>query len=113
MEWLDSVVAVGLGVLLRVGIPVLITIFLVRWLRGLDERWQAEAHTETTQAQNIGCWEIKGCTAEQRATCQAYANQDTPCFQVFRDTNGNLKEECIGCQVFRETPMAVPIPIVK
>ena len=113
MEWLDSVVAVGLGFLLRLGIPALITIFLVRWLRRLDERWQAEAEMETTPAKNIGCWEIKDCPAEMRATCKAYPNQDIPCFQVSRDPNGNLKDGCIGCQVFRDSPIAVPITITQ
>ena len=113
MEWLDGVVAVGLGFLLRLGIPVLITFFLVRFLRRLDERWQAEAKVDTTQVKNIGCWEIKNCSAEMRATCQAYANPDTPCFQVLRDPKGNLKESCIGCQVFREYPAALPIAITK
>jgi hypothetical protein len=115
MEWIDSAVAVALGLLLRVGIPVLVTVLLVRWLRGLDERWRTEAealrsHTEgAAQVKNIGCWEIKGCSAEQQAACQAYAQHETPCWQVLRTGDGHLQERCLGCEVFRKSPAPVPI----
>ena len=115
MEWLDSVAPLALGLVIRLGIPVLVTFLLVRWLRRLDERWQAEAEArrsqaaETTQARNIGCWEIKGCTAEQLATCQAHAHPKTPCWQWFREDGGHLQERCLGCEVFRESPVPVPV----
>ena len=113
MEWLDAVVAVGLGFLLRLGIPILITIILVRFLRRLDERWQVEAEVAATPVKNIGCWEIKECPHELRETCKAYLNPETPCWQVFRDPNGDMKEGCLGCKVFRDAPIAVPITLTK
>ena len=119
MEWANSVVVVGFGLLLRLGIPLLITILLIRWLRRLDERWQTEAKAQrskvasTVQARNIGCWEIKGCTGEQRDSCQAYKHPETPCWQVFRASDGRLQERCLGCEVFRKSPVPTPVTITQ
>lgn len=119
MEWADSVVALGFGLLLRLGIPLLITVLLVRWLLRLDERWQTEAKAQrsntvsTVQARNIGCWEIKGCTGEQLAGCQAHKNPETPCWQVFRASDGRLQERCLGCDVFRKSPVPIPLTTTR
>jgi hypothetical protein len=107
MDWLTTVLAMILGVLLRVAIPIVATILLVIVLKWLDERWKQEADLEgTTVAQpgNIGCWDIKNCSAEQRAKCRAYANPDAPCWQVLREESGRLQERCIGCDVFKHAP---------
>ena len=115
MDWIEGVVAIGLGLLIRVGIPVLITILLVRFLRRLDDRWQAEAEAkgaqavEAAQARNIGCWEIKECAPEQKATCQAFAHPEAPCWQIFRGGDGHLQERCVGCEVFRKSPVPAPV----
>jgi len=111
MEWLDGILAVGLGFFIRIGIPVIITVLLVRGLRRLDDRWQAEAQDDAPQVENIGCWEMKECPAELRATCKAYSNPDIPCWQVFRDGQGGLKEGCLGCEIFRGSPVPASISI--
>ena len=115
MEWMDGVVTLALGLVLRLGIPLVLTILLVRWLRRLDEGWQAEAEAQraqaegTTRPRNIGCWEIKGCAPEQKAVCQAFAHPETPCWQLFREGDGHLQERCLGCEVFKDAPVPVPI----
>lgn len=117
MEWIEGAIPIALGLLLRVGVPVLVTVLLVRLLRGLDERWQSQAEAQrsqvegTVQVKNIGCWEIKGCAAEQRAACQAFTQKETPCWQVYRTSDGHLQERCLGCEVFRKSPAPVPITI--
>ncbi len=100
-----------LGLLLRVGIPVGITILLFRWLSKLDERWQEEARLEAYLASagarvaNRGCWDTKHCTPEQKAKCPAFARKEIPCWQVFRQPNGKLRQGCIGCTVFITAPI--------
>jgi len=102
-----SVVLVG--ILLRIALPLLIMAGLAYILRRLDARWQAEAiyhqKFETVDGQKR-CWEIKGCSAEQMANCEA-TKTDEPCWQAFRKTNGYLKDECLQCQVFRSAPVLV------
>ena len=111
MEWLDGVIAVGVGLIIRFGIPIALTALVVRLLLTLDERWQAEAERDQTRApaRNIGCWDAKNCSAEQRAQCTAYAHPETPCWQLFRSEDGQLKEKCLACQVFRKAPVPITI----
>ncbi len=105
---MNEFLAVLIGFLLRLGVPLLATIGLV-WLLGkLDRRWQAEA--QQTRSHPIGtynqqpCWEQKGCSLEQMSKCPA-TNADVPCWQVFRKSNGYLKEACLTCEVFRAAPV--------
>ena len=110
MEWLTTVSAMILLVLLRVAIPIAVTITFIKVLKWLDERWKQESDFEgakVAQVANERCWEINECPAEQRAACKAYNNPDKPCWQVFREKNGRLQERCIGCDIFRHAPVPV------
>jgi hypothetical protein len=106
---MDSIYAylmVAAGILVRLGIPVALTILLVEILRRLDDHWQQEGEASTpVLAVNTRCWEIHNCSSENRASCQAYTHPETPCWQVFRNREGLLREECLGCQVFEKAPV--------
>jgi hypothetical protein len=94
------------GLLLRIGIPVGITALVFLLLRRLDERWQKDAQASLTVIfSQQPCWKEKGCTEEKRKNCPAAVESATPCWQVFRTKNG-LREECLGCAVFRSAPAA-------
>jgi hypothetical protein len=89
--------------LLRFGVPV-----LVCWIfRRMDARWQAEGEAYRRKAgiqqlvPVVRCWLFNDCSVEQRAKCKAFQDQSIPCWQHFRRKNGELKEDCIGCGVFR------------
>ena len=108
MEWLTTVSAIVLLILLRIAVPIAVTIAFIKVLKWLDERWKEQADLEGSQVVkfgNIGCWEINNCPSEQRAICQAYNNPDKPCWQIFRDKHGRLQESCIDCDVFRNAPV--------
>lgn len=112
MENFGTSVMVILGLLVRIGIPVAVTIFVVGWLRHLDAHWQEQADLELTalgvkyrMPANRGCWKINACSSESTAGCKAYAHPEMPCWQVFRGQNGALQEKCIGCKVFKEAPV--------
>ena len=110
MEWLTTVSAMVLLMLLRVAIPIAVTLTFIKLLKWLDERWKEESDfgdARVSQFRNANCWEINGCPAAQRAKCKAYNNPDKPCWQVFREKNGRLQEHCIGCEVFRHAPVPV------
>lgn len=99
-------------VLLRFGLPVLVTVILYQVFKYIDQRWQAQAGefrrktglNSLTPA--MRCWALKKCPLEQREKCAAYRQKEVPCWQVFRSTDGQLKEACLECEVFR----GVPIP---
>ncbi len=98
-----------LGLLIRIGIPVGITVLIVMWLYRLDARWQEEAEREVAEVKEpenqIHCWEIKNCSPEKIVNCPAYIHKETPCWQVFRQKNGFLRESCIGCNVLVMAPV--------
>jgi hypothetical protein len=110
MEWSSTTSAMILGILLRVAIPLIVTFLIVYFLKRLDERWKTQSDIEGSplvKAGNEGCWEFNNCPEEERAVCKAFQNPDTPCWQVFRETNGRLQEQCIGCDVFRHAPVPI------
>ena len=110
MESITAVLAVVTGIALRLAIPIGITAIAIFFLRNLDNRWQAEAEEQLLlpAVEKMKCWEIKGCTAEMRASCTGFQSEQ-PCWQAFREENGYLKERCLGCDVFQKAPIPVNI----
>lgn len=105
---MESVLNITLGLLLRIGIPVLVTLGIFYLLRRLDERWQAEARAiPVLAAGQKPCWEAKECSEEKKKACPAYAQSNIPCWQVFRTKTGVMKEACLGCDVFRQARVPV------
>ncbi len=95
-----------LGILVRIGIPVAVTILVIALLRRLDRRWQKQSLAlPVIAAGGRPCWEAKGCSQEKRKGCPAATNPDVPCWQIFRSRNGALREDCLGCDVFRQAPV--------
>ncbi len=109
MDWYLYLSSFFIGLILRLGIPIAITVLLIWLVRRLDESWQEEGTGARVMAKNPGCWKIMGCSEERKAKCEAYANPDMPCWQYYRDSNGRLREGCIGCKIFREATVPVSV----
>ena len=110
MESLMAFIWVIIGLVVRFGLPILVTALVIIGLRKLDEIWQSSARTpnlamQLVQVQNSGCWNAKNCSAETRRNCPAYMHQDMPCWQSMRDNHGQMKEACLGCDVFKSAPV--------
>lgn len=55
------------------------------------------------------CWEIKGCSAEDRQSCRADEYPPLPCWQAAKlACGGRLKAECPDCQLFLSEVSAGP-----
>jgi len=108
MEIVPPVFSVVLGLVLRLIIPVVITLALVYFLRRLDARWQAEAEQLLLLpvVEKPKCWETCGCSVDERINCPGYQTNQ-PCWQAFRNEDGHLKERCLDCNVFRHAPAPV------
>jgi hypothetical protein len=104
MEVIQAFFALTVGLLLRLAIPIAITLLLIVLLRRLDTRWQKEAHLPVLAVQKPECWKVNGCPPEQVANCIG-AKSPLPCWQAFRLPNGYLREECLTCKVFTNAPM--------
>lgn len=103
MENITSLLAVLAGLLLRLAIPIALTIIMIYFLRNLDTRWQSEAQLPVL-VKKPKCWELKGCPPDQVKNCIA-GQSSLPCWQAFRLPNGYLREECLSCEIFRRSPV--------
>jgi len=104
MNDINSLFVVAIGLALRFAVPILITALAVAFLRKLDARWQAESRNVPLNLEMSKCWEVKNCTPEEQARCEAAAS-NKPCWQVRRLPNGYLREECLDCEVFYKAPI--------
>jgi hypothetical protein len=101
--------------LMRFGLPILFTTLLIILFSRLDSRWKEQALSRRKQLVQdqvipmIKCWVFNDCPPEKRENCPAYKEKQVPCWQVFRDQYGTLKDGCLGCDVFR----SVPLPILE
>src|SRR3970282_943783 len=108
---LSGLVAIGPGLLIRFGIPILLTGLAAWGLRRLDQRWQRQSEHIRLAPLGGGAAPAGGrCLAQndwpeaRREACAAYARPSVPCWQVFREQTGYLSTGCLGCAVFLNAP---------
>lgn len=110
----EILVVVGMFVL-RLGMPLAITLAVAYWLRRLDAKWEAEAlatreqedvpaELKSLQAAEQPCWETKACPEEQRVQCPACEFWDIPCWVARLRATGRLPTECHSCELFSLSP---------
>jgi len=110
-----TIVVLGMFIL-RLAVPVAITIAVGYWLRRLDDRWQAEAlarQAETAVASqpsepviemfrviDRNCCDYNNCPEEKYECCPAHQNPDVPCWMARYRAEGRLPAKCYRCQLF-------------
>lgn len=104
MQTIISILAVLMGIIVRLAIPLAVTALLIILFRKLDACWQAEAELQPLPVYKPECWKIKGCAPDQIKNCAANISP-LPCWQVFRLPNGYLREACLTCKVFVDAPI--------
>ncbi len=94
---------VVVGVALRLGIPVVLTIAVTWWLRRLDAQWQREARRppEPSAPPVALGGDLDSCPFASRAPRAAADQPDTPCWEAIRSETGDLQPACLNCPVFR------------
>lgn len=92
------------GFLVRLALPILATALVIVVLRRLDSHWQSEAKYAALDVQKPECWKVRGCSPSQRKVCPAFKSS-LPCWQVFRLSNGYLRDQCLGCDVLLKAPL--------
>jgi hypothetical protein len=101
------------GFVLRLALPVGLTLAAGWLLRRLDARWQSQA-AASAPARRVGpttpCWIQHQCSAERRAACPAFGQTGVPCWQFYRDARGNLRADCLTCDVLLQAPAPAPWP---
>ena len=100
-QWLIELQSTLGFLLVRLGLPLLITLVIAYWLARLDARWQAHAPVAHLAPAGPPCWERKDCAPAKRAHCPAYRQQGgVPCWQAHRYETGRLPERCFTCDIF-------------
>lgn len=101
---MSELLSMLIGILLRLGIPIGISILVFHLLRRLDARWQKQANIlPVVAAGQKPCWEVKNCAQEKQKTCPAAQHPDIPCWHTFRSKEGILRDACLDCSVFSQT----------
>ena len=95
--WLQVAGVIGMFIL-RLGVPLAITLAVGYWLRRLDAKWQAEALARKAEAALIEeekraepniemfkiieqpCWVLKNCPEDAVASCPAHRHSELPCW---------------------------------
>jgi hypothetical protein len=108
----DAAVIAGMFIL-RLGVPLAVTLAVGYVLLRLDAKWQAEAwaewessqleqeeQTEQAAVREQPCWELKACSQAVREKCPAYKRPDVPCWLVRRRAEGRLPAACYDCELF-------------
>ena len=99
------IASIAAGILLRLGIPLTLTLLLGWFLRRIDSRWREEGMDQQLQKNVVGevrvlepCWEVMNCPEYQRLACPAYLQTEIPCWELFR-LRGISCEACLTCEV--------------
>jgi hypothetical protein len=114
----DALVIAGMFIL-RLGVPLAITLAVGYVLLRLDRKWQAEAWAEwksnqLEQEEQAGqaagrvaspvagqfCWDVKGCSQTAREQCAAFKRSNIPCWLARRRAEGRLPAACYDCELF-------------
>jgi hypothetical protein len=123
VDWLLTTGAVIGAFVLRLGVPLAITLAVAYWLRRLDAKWEAEAWTQwkASRSQKEGtadpkpCWTLKGCGETARAGCPAFTcaapigagkQPKIPCWLARRRAEGKLPATCYNCELFSPRQIA-------
>ncbi len=114
----DTLVIAGMFIL-RLGVPLAITLAVGYVLLRLDRKWQAEAWAEwesdqlqegeqvkqaaggvKSPAAKQVCWELKECGQAVREQCPAFKRPNIPCWLARRRAEGRLPAACYDCELF-------------
>ncbi|MCG3208878.1 MAG: hypothetical protein FOGNACKC_02491 [Anaerolineae bacterium] len=125
MDVLMAALMVTAMFVVRLGIPIAITLAVGYWLRQLDARWQAEAlarqanalaekeagserEIEILKVIDPPCWVTNNCPQAKREGCPACRLNDIPCWLARFRMEGRLPAKCYNCQLF--APRRHPLP---
>ena len=108
-QWMEVAAVVGLFVL-RLAVPVAITLGVCVVLRRLDAHWQAQAEAArngpeslapTAAAPATPCWVTKNCPESRHLRCPAYQQPSLACWLVRLRHDGRLPSACPDSAIFK------------
>jgi hypothetical protein len=93
---------------LRIGVPILITLMIGAWLRRLlEEREEKPAEAPLALQAGQHCWDITHTPDSEEARAMSAQRPDLPCWLALQVSGAGLKEMCHTCPVFAAHAPAV------
>mgnify|MGYP000852442878 FL=1 len=128
MTPISEVFALTALFLLRLGVPLAVTVLITWWLKSLDARWQAEAEArrataivgagqarggafKAPQALQLPCLILRNCGDDRQRNCAACKEPELPCWMARLRSDGRLPSACYGCALFRLRPRLEAVPL--
>jgi len=106
---LRDVVVLAYMFVLRIGVPLLITIFVATWIqRKLAEQDRAE---ERARRGEPHCWDTRDTPQTRRARLAAEAHPDLPCWLAVQSHGEGLTEACFECPRYAVQGPEKPLPV--
>lgn len=108
MEGILTTFGLVFAFVLRLGIPIGVTLLIGWYLRRLDSIWKDEAEQQALEGLALEgsylqgpCWKIMDCPPTRRDNCAAFQNPEISCWES-RKSNGHIQPACKDCQVWKE-----------
>ncbi len=98
----DALVIAYLFVL-RLGVPLLITLMIGAWLKQWLEEHAAKVEPQaqpTLRLNGRHCWEVRHTPETEQAKAAAEQRPDLPCWLALQVDDGGLKQMCYTCPLF-------------
>jgi hypothetical protein len=93
----------------RVGIPVAVTLALGYWLekklQPAKEQKERPALELTRRERSnkiiqLHCWDLKHCESAKRAQCAAYQHPELPCWLALQVDGSKVRQGCFTCGLY-------------
>jgi hypothetical protein len=114
---LFDILIIAFMFVLRLGVPVAITLMLGRWLEKKLAPRESTLTADsgrvipfTTSKNNIiqvRCWDLKRCDKTTRAQCAAYQRPDLPCWLARQVGERKANEACFTCSLYKPQAIAM------
>lgn len=96
-----DVLVIAYMFVLRIGVPLMITLMIGWWLQRLLEEKEPAAEPQGTSAKGEPhCWEVKKTCDALRAQSAATQRPDLPCWLALQVSGSGLTEACYSCPLF-------------
>ncbi len=107
-----DVLVIAYMFVLRIGVPLIITLMLGAWLKRLLEKEDAEEQPQSavTPVGSNGkhCWATSKTPETEQAKAIAATRPDLPCWLALQVAGSGLREACYNCPLYTaHAPVAV------
>lgn len=103
-----DVLVIAYMFVLRIGVPIIVTLMIGAWLKRLLEEHEAKPETGPVVLKaGQHCWDVSKTEDAAQAKAVAGHRPDLPCWLALQVSGTGLKEMCYACPVFTSKAPAV------